>query len=80
MDEKLIQFAKRAIIQHLRLHPHSADTLEGIHLWWITWPDIQESILVTAQALQQLQEENLIEMRAIGERELYRLPRERIQE
>ncbi len=75
MDDKLIQFAKSAITQHLSLHPHSADTLEGIHHWWISWPDIQESILVTAQALQRLQEENLIEMRTIGERELYRLPR-----
>jgi len=74
MDEQSIQFAMNAIILHLRQHPQSADTLEGIHLWWIAWPDIQESIMVTAEALQRLQEARLIEVRIVGERELWRLP------
>lgn len=75
MDEQSIHFSMNAIIRHLRQHPQSADTLEGIHLWWVVWPDIQESILVTAEALRRLQEARLIEIRVIGERELWRLPR-----
>lgn len=76
MDEKLIQFAMTAIVLHLKSHPGSADTLEGVHQWWVVWPDIQESIFVTAEALHRLQEANLVEVRSVGERELWRLPRE----
>lgn len=74
MNDQLIAFAKSAILEHLTRNPQSADTLEGIHLWWIVWPDIQESVFVTAEALRQLQDENCIEMRTIGGRELWRLP------
>lgn len=75
MDEQSIQFAMDTIISHLKLHPQSADTLEGVHLWWVVWSDIQESILVTAEALHRLQDAQFIETRIVGERELWRLPR-----
>lgn len=75
MDEQSIQFAMQAIVLHLRQHPQSADTLEGVHLWWVHWPDIQESILVTAEALYRLRAAQQVESRTIGERELWRLPR-----
>ena len=75
MDETLIQFAMNAIMLHLRQNPQSADTLEGIHSWWILWPDTQESILVTAEALSRLQETGLVETLTIAEREIWRLSR-----
>lgn len=76
MDETLIQFAMNAIILHLNKNPLSADTLEGIHLWWIPWPDTEESIFITAEALNRLQEAKLVETRIIAEREIWRRPRE----
>jgi len=75
MDEQSIQFAMQAIVLHLQQHPQSADTLEGVHLWWVPWPNIQESRLVTAEALHRLQNAQRVESRTIGERELWRLPR-----
>lgn len=76
MHETLIQFAMNAIILHLRQRPQSADTLEGIHSWWIPWPDMQESILVTAEALNRLKEAQVVETFVIAEREVWRLSRQ----
>jgi hypothetical protein len=43
MEEELILFAMGEIRNYLKARPDSADTLEGIHSWWIRWPDIAES-------------------------------------
>lgn len=76
MNENLIQFAMQSIVLHLQQYPRSADTLEGVHQWWVQWPDIQESILVTDEALHRLQSVQQIESHTLGEREIWRLPRE----
>lgn len=55
-----IAFAAGEIRRHLREHPHAADTLEGIHQWWIRWPGPLEDMAVTEAALREL--ENLGEM------------------
>lgn len=75
MDEQSIQHAMQAIVLHLRQHPQSADTLEGVHSWWVQWPGIQESILVTAEALRSLQTAKQVESLTVGNRELWRLAR-----
>jgi hypothetical protein len=75
MEENLIQFAIDAITSYLTLHPGAADTIEGIHLWWIRWPNIPESILVTAAALEKLEQTGLIEHQSVGNRKIWRLPR-----
>jgi hypothetical protein len=75
MGADLVQFAVNAIEAYLEAHPDSADTVEGVHQWWIQWPDIAESITVTAAALLQLQQAHRIDCRRIGNREIWRLPR-----
>ena len=75
MEENLNHFCANAIMSYLGAHPDSADTVEGIHQWWIRWPDIPESILVTAAALAQLERAGRIEKQRIGNREIWRLPR-----
>lgn len=76
MNENLIQFAMQSIVLYLQQYPRSADTLEGVHQWWVQWPDIQESILVTDEALHRLQNVQQIESHTLGDREIWRLPRE----
>lgn len=75
MDEQSIRYAMQAIVLYLHQNPQSADTLEGVHLWWIRWPNIQESVLVTAEALHRLQTAKQVESRTIGKRELWCLTR-----
>lgn len=74
MDENLIQFAVNSITDYLNAHPESADTVEGIHQWWIEWPGIAESISITSIALKQLEQTGQIERRRIGNQEIWRLP------
>jgi hypothetical protein len=75
MDEQLVVFAENAIRAYLALRPDSADTLEGIHRWWIRWPDLSESPVVTQIALERLEATDEIESVSIGNRILWRRPR-----
>jgi hypothetical protein len=75
MDKNSIQFAAHAILAYLQQHPESADTTLGVHQWWIAWPDLPESITVTAAALSQLEGAHLIERHRAGNHEIWRLPR-----
>ncbi|MFD0726567.1 hypothetical protein [Lysobacter brunescens] len=76
MDRGLIEFAKDAIRRFLERRPEAADTLEGIHHWWIDWPGHAESQVVTEVALEQLHAEGLIEPLRIGNNVLWRRRRE----
>jgi hypothetical protein len=77
MAEHLIQFAADAISAYFDAHPDAADTTEGIHLWWIAWPGIAESIHITAAALVRLEQAGLVERYPVGTREIWRKPRAR---
>ncbi|UQN05400.1 hypothetical protein [Deinococcus sp. QL22] len=78
MDEDLTRFASNEIINYVNAHPDSADTVNGIHQWWIQWPDAAGSLQVTVTALEQLQWDGLMEMVPIGDggRILWRRRRE----
>lgn len=76
MDEKLLEFAVDAICSHLEKNPASADTVEGIHQWWIRWPGFPESIEVTAAALEQLEQTGFLQRLHAGKREIWRRPRD----
>jgi hypothetical protein len=71
-DEEIINFAVLSIRQYLAAHRYSADTAEGIHLWWISWPDVQESTIVTTEALARLEKFGEIERVDVGNRRLWR--------
>lgn len=72
MDDPLIAFAENAIREYLRERPESADTLEGVHNWWIRWPGMSESPAVTAIALERLEASGEVERVRIGDRALWR--------
>lgn len=71
-EEHIIDFAASAIRQYLSEHPASADTLEGIHRWWIRWPGREESSLITLAALERLERLNEVEQIKFGSSVLWR--------
>lgn len=75
MDQQLIDQVATAILNYLRERPASADTIEGIHRWWIDWHGRMEDQTVTQEALQQLEKQQLLESVSIGNRLLWRQPR-----
>lgn len=72
MDDKLIQAAATAIKHYLTERPAAADTLEGIHSYWIEWQGIPELMAVTEAALMQLQHAGFVECRMAGNRLIWR--------
>jgi hypothetical protein len=69
--ENLVRVTADAIISYLNSHPDSADTIEGIHEWWIEWPSLPESMLVTHMALIQLEQAGLLSRRNVSYREIW---------
>jgi len=75
MTDELIQFAEKSITAYLAASPGSADTIEGIHRWWIHWSGPEPLFTVTEAALSNLQQAEKITQVQIGNRQLWRLPR-----
>lgn len=73
--EQTIDFAVAAIRQFLAERPDGADTLEGIHRWWIRWPYEEESSLCTLAGLERLQALGEIEQVRLGNSILWRRKR-----
>jgi hypothetical protein len=71
-DEQLITHAAAEITAWLAARPNSADTLEGIHRWWIRWPGPEEAISVTEAAVQRLLAAGLLEEVQVGSRLIWR--------
>lgn len=68
-----IQSAMSSIRRHVEVHPNAADTLEGIHHFWIEWPISQHPhISCTFVALTELETEGLMERFQFSNRELWR--------
>ena len=60
------------MLAYLNARPASADTLEGIHRWWIRWPGLEEPMTITEAALIRLQARGLLEPCRVGTRILWR--------
>lgn len=71
-DNATIEYAISAIRRFLDERPGSADTLEGIHRWWIPWPVQEESLFVTLKALEQLESTGEIHKLRLGTSVLWR--------
>ena len=71
-EHNMIDYAISAIRNFLQERPDSADTLEGIHSWWIRWPELEESSMVTQTALERLQARGEVEQIRLGSRVLWR--------
>ncbi|WP_371324952.1 hypothetical protein VX159_05350 [Dechloromonas sp. ZY10] len=74
MNEQAIEKAAQQIRAYLAARPQAADTLEGIHRWWIDWQDQdrEESPAVTLAALEQLAAGGELEKLNLGGRNLWR--------
>ncbi|WP_348944273.1 hypothetical protein ABHF33_12560 [Chitinibacter sp. FCG-7] len=68
----MITLAMNQIRLHLQRHPQAADTLEGVHSWWLA---SQEPAAITEMALQQLLANGEVETLKIGSRVLWRARR-----
>ena len=76
MNEQLVDFAVIHIRRRLESAPHSADTVSGIHSFWIEWPEPAPSQAITLEALERLEGDGLVERIALDTRELWRRRRE----
>ncbi len=61
-----------AILRYLRIRPEAADTLEGIHHWWIEWETQEEPIAQTELALNLLLKRGYLECKEIAGRQIWR--------
>lgn len=68
----MIAAAAQAIREYLTARPGAADTVEGIHAYWIQWGDNPEMIEVTEAALLELEEAGFVEHVVAGGRWLWR--------
>lgn len=71
-EEPTICYAMSAIRRFLMERPDSADTLEGIHRWWIRWPGVEEPQRVTRTALERLEYAGELEKIKFGTSVLWR--------
>jgi hypothetical protein len=67
-----IDLAARLIRAYLSQHPHSADTLDGIHQWWMNGAVARAAV---EAALEQLALDGEIEHIDIGRKRLWRRAR-----
>lgn len=67
-----IQYAIRSIRNYLVERPHAADTVIGIHTYWINWPDEIPAVTCTFVALTHLEGEGEMESIRISDQEIWR--------
>ncbi|WP_374033179.1 hypothetical protein ACES2I_10075 [Bdellovibrio bacteriovorus] len=67
-----VRFPMSEIARKVQTNPEAADTLEGIHLFWIAWESYPESIELTRTALACLESQGVVEQFHIGNRVLWR--------
>lgn len=71
MDEQAIEQVVQQIRAYLAARPQAADTLEGIHHWWINWAGGEESPAVTLAALERLVAGGKLAAFAVGRQALW---------
>ena len=77
MNDELIEHVAAHIARYLERYPAAADTVEGVHAFWIGAQCAQQSIDVTQAALEYLLEHGAIANVPIGNRVLWRAARRR---
>jgi hypothetical protein len=70
MQEDAVRF------NFIKAWPDSADSVDGIHQWWIQWLEPAESRAVTLAALEQLEREGVMEVIRLAELDLWRRRRD----
>lgn len=67
-----IEFAMSSIVAFLEFNPKAADTVEGVHSFWIQWPEPIPPIAITAAALSLLKIQGIVEIKEIGKQSIWR--------
>ncbi len=75
MNDEVIRHVAVRIARYLAEFPAAADTVEGVHRFWIDAHDACESLEITLAALESLLAQDAIARVAVGNRTLWRLPR-----
>lgn len=70
-DLDKVELVTGAIRRYLAGNPKAADTLDGIHRWWIDWGDEEESREATERALARLVEQGVMESVEIANRRVF---------
>lgn len=66
---------RRQILQYLHEQPQASDTLEGVAKWWMMRHQVNESVMLTRQALDYLVAAGcVVERKSRDGRMLYSLP------
>ncbi|KYG61241.1 hypothetical protein AZI85_09885 [Bdellovibrio bacteriovorus] len=73
--DRFVDFAKDQIIIHITKEPNAADTVEGIHYYWIDWGGLPESIVITQASLNCLKDHGVMESFKLGNNILWRKAR-----
>lgn len=74
-DEALIEAIAARIQRYLCDQPNSADTVEGVHGWWLGGLERDASLDMTEAALALLARRGVVEAVSIGRRRVWRLAR-----
>jgi hypothetical protein len=61
------QEISREILDYLREHPRSGDTLEGVSKWWLMQQRVTESVENVFTALKQLGKEGFVQERVMAD-------------
>lgn len=69
-DQQMIAWAEQAIRQYLNQRPDAADTLEGIHCWWVG--EAVPSPALTSAALSSLEAQGVVVQSRKGRHTIWR--------
>ncbi|MDP1966923.1 hypothetical protein [Rhodoferax sp.] len=76
MNEQEVLYAMLQIRHVLERSPSAADTVQGIHAWWVDWPEPAPHWEVTEAALARLESQGAVERVSVeGGREIWRRAR-----
>ncbi|KKB61225.1 hypothetical protein WM40_24430 [Robbsia andropogonis] len=76
MNDALVQNVATQIAHYLQMNPVAADTVEGIHHFWVGAQSAQHSLDVTQAALEYLLARGEVVRIPIGNRILWHAPRD----
>ncbi|MED5523357.1 hypothetical protein [Gallaecimonas pentaromativorans] len=71
IDSDPIDRISAAIMDYLAIRPQAADSLEGIHHWWINWAGQEAPLEMTQLALESLAAKGQLQVRLLAGREIW---------
>ncbi|WP_115719784.1 hypothetical protein [Gallaecimonas mangrovi] len=71
-DSDRIEHISAAILAYLAIRPQAADTVEGVHQWWVNWAGQEAPIHLTEQALETLAEQGKLQFKDVAGKRIWR--------